>query len=532
MRGAKFFHWLYKERMREQTRDYLSNLVHLPETAARERTEQLLARLRAEGDERVTLGYTPQEQAVELALPTLCTAHSIVTGASGGGKSRFILLLIAALLRCRSRSAFGLLDPKSETFLNTIYLIARLLDELPPAFAEALRERIVMIDLSLSDPICSYNICKLWDGADLDYFVASRMETLQELLPSDQGLSLRGGIVVRHLLKLLTETEVPFGWIDRVIDDEDLRNRLLARARNAETIAYFRHRFPEESKATISAVQSRLSSLMASESVRLALSGHDAPDFRRYQDEGLLVPINCGGPNIPRITQRVLQQLFLADIRQSVYARQNQHSYLWIADEAQNFFRTAQLRENFDELLRQARSFGTFFCAITQNLSTAVRDNDLLENLHTNCRWSLSLRGAPRDAHFLRDSLPVTGRMPKPSHNPFKEQEFYSLSEERAHRLAEIAHLPDRTGWFWVKSLSPEPILLTTANCNLPEASVRTRIINKLRLDPTFGRRVSRAEYLAQIEAQERALTGGEPTPASNTTLENLRRRYRARGKE
>ena len=74
-------------------------------------------------------------------------------------------------------------------------------------------------------------------------------------------------------------------------------------------------------------------------------------------------------------------------------ARQRNAPYLWVCDEAQNFFRTRQLRENMVELLTQSRSFGSFFLYLTQNLSTAVQESDMLETLHTNIRWSLSMRG-------------------------------------------------------------------------------------------------------------------------------------------
>lgn len=521
MFALRFIAWLFSRRLRQQTNEYLAKLTNLPEEKSRQHTASMLAKLIAEGTERVPLGFTKWGQAVELALTTLCSAHSFISGGSGGGKSRFVALICDALLKCTVKIAFGLLDPKSETFLNVLYLFAQLAEQLPPPLAAALLDRLIIIDLSLANPLCEYNFAKLWDGADLDYFVASRMETLQELLPRDQGFSLRGEIIVRHLLKLLAECQVPFAWINKVIDDEALRNRLLERVKDSETIDYFKYRFANESKLTIAAVQSRFSSFMSRESIRLALSGNDAPDFRRYQDEGKIVLINC--------PSRILQQLILSDIRNSVYVRRNQQSYLWVLEEAQNFFRTAQMRENFDELLRQARSFGTFFCVVSQNISSAVRDASLLQNLITNTRWSFSLRGAPSDAMFLRDSLPVTGRMPKPSLNPFKEQEFYSLSEERANRLAEIAHLPDRTGWFWVRSLSPEPILMSTADLDLPEMEIRMKAINKLRLDPKIGQRLSRAEYLKQIEWQQRELTGLDPIEIPDQTIHTLRKRYRSR---
>jgi hypothetical protein len=149
----------------------------------------------------------------------------------------------------------------------------------------------------------------------------------------------------------------------------------------------------------------------------------------------MIVLINCASPNIPRTTARILQALFLSDIRQSVFAGGRIPHFSGFATRRKTSSAPPQLRESMDELLRLSRSYGSFFCFLTQNLHTAVRDGDLLENIHTNIRWSLSLRSTPRDAAFLQPALPLTGRLPKPRTNPYAPPEYYSLNEERQARL-------------------------------------------------------------------------------------------------
>src|SRR5205823_3614167 len=162
--------------------------------------------------------------------------------------------------------------------------------------------------LSSPDPLTSYNIAGAWSGSDLDFFASSRVGTFQELLPAGDGLTLRGGAIVKHVLMLLAEHRLPFSYFDRVLSSESFRATLLSR-----TVA------------------------------------------------------------------RTLQALFRSDIRQAVFARQRNAPYLWVCDEAQNFFRTRQLRENMVELLTQSRSFGSFFLYLTQNLTTAVQESEMLE---------------------------------------------------------------------------------------------------------------------------------------------------------
>src|SRR5437899_11159256 len=197
-----------------------------------------------------------------------------------------------------------------------------------------------------------------------------------------------------------------------------------------------------------------MESLFASDGVRLALSGTTAPDFRARQNERKIVLINCAGPSITRGVRLLLQGLVLSDIRQAIFARPNNPpvTYLWLADEAQNFFLTKQQQENMADILTMARSFGSFFYFLCQNLSTAIPDARILEQLHTNIRWSLTLRGSPRDAQFLRPALPITGRVERPEPRPFHERTPYSAGEQRALLLDGVAHLPDQVAYFWLRT--------------------------------------------------------------------------------
>src|SRR5205807_3619836 len=214
---------------------------------------------------------------------------------------------------------------------------------------------------------------------------------------------------------------------------------------------------------------------------------------------------NCAGPTITRGVRLLLQGLVLSDIRQAIFARPNNPpvTYLWCADEAQNFFLTRQMQENMADILTMARSFGSFFYFLCQNLSTAVPDARILETLHTNIRWSLTLRSTPHDAAFLRSALPVTGRMRRPEANPFREATVYGSEEERTLALNGIANLPDREGYLWLKTRSAQAIRLRTPEIRLPENEEFRRVIELLRDDPALGGRFSRSEYERLIKERD-----------------------------
>jgi hypothetical protein len=252
-----------------------------------------------------------------------------------------------------------------------------------------------------------------------------------------------------------------------------------------------------EGKQTKEALRARMESLFASEGVKLALAGETAPDFRSLQNEGKIVLVNCSGPTIARGVRLLLQGLVLADIRQSIFARPVNPpvTYVWVADEAQNFFLTKQQQENMPDLLNMARAYGSFFHLLCQNLSTAVPDGRILEMLHTNMRWSLTLRGSPADAGFLKPALPLTLRLRRPETHPFREAAIYGAEEERSLAHSTIASLPDREGYLWLKTRSPYAIRLRTPPIQIPVGSAFRDVVEALRSDPSFGQRVSRDQH-------------------------------------
>lgn len=515
---------VFSRQITAQTRAHLAHIADAHSHASRHQTTALLERLASEPGPHALLGETEWREPVRVPLGYLVPAHSVITGGTGSGKTMAALLVIQAILESpKPPFAFGVLDAKGELFERTLYLLACRLRDLPPGDADRLRERIVIVDLASHDPLTSYNIASPWSGSDLDFFVTSRVETLQELLPSGDGLSVRGSSIVKHVLRLLAEQRLSFADFDRVLSSETFRTGLVARSADDEVRSYF-GAFSQESRATIAAVRARVAaSLFGSQSVRLALSGQEAPDFRRLQDEGKIVLVNCAGPHIARSTARTLQALFLSDIRQAVFSRTAPTPYLWICDEAQNFFRTRQLRENMAELLTMSRSFGAFFLYLTQNLSTALQDGDMLETFYTNIRWCLSLRGSPRDGAFLQSALPLTGHLRKPSTNPYAPPEFYTPAEERAQRLAELAHLPDRVGWLWLKSLTGEAMKIKTRTLDIPARTAFQEVVGGLRADARIGHRMAREAYMAAIAGRD----GDGATQEKKDKVEQLKQAYR-----
>jgi len=527
---AWFADRLSRQRVQRETARHLASLTEQPIVRSQSISRELLLRLRKEPGPKVHLGETTWGESVVIPLSDLVRACGIATGGMGSGKTMAACVVLDAMIKQMPQlraMSFGVLDAKGELFERAAFLLVRRLEELEGRAREELLNRIVIIDFSSPQAVSPYNILSRWKYTERDFFVTSRLETLRELLPAGERLSLRGANVLKNILALLSEFELPLTYLNHVLESQTLRAKLLARSKNPELRFYFGRHFEQESKQTIGALRARMESLFASDGVRLALSGSTAPDFRRLQDEGKIVLVNCAGQSITRGVRLLLQGLVLSDIRGSIFSRPNNPpvSYLWLADEAQNFFLTRQQQENMADALTMARSFGSYFCFLCQNISTAIPDARILETLHTNIRWSLTLRGTPKDAQFLRAALPVTGRRPRPEPHPFRERTSYSPDEERSLLLEGIAHLPDRTGYLWLKIRSSEAIKIQTQTVDLPEGEEFRRSVDAIRAEPKLGGRISRPDYERTIMERDREWLDLKEEPAD--LAEDFEKKYR-----
>jgi hypothetical protein len=226
------------------------------------------------------------------------------------------------------------------------------------------------------------------------------------------------------------------------------------------------------------------------------LAGRTAPDFRQFQDDSCFVAVNSAGANISGGLTRFLNTLVVSYFCRSIYARRRPEvPFPTFADEAQNLIASPIMREHLSDASRLSRRYGTNVSFITQNLSAAVSDARLLSLLYTNVGWTWSGRGDPADCAFLKAVLPATGRRPKPKQTPFEETRVYSIAEERALLLEEIANLDNRLGYLWLKGQSHEAIKIRTRDLDIPQGRELEKAVLPIRNDPAIGQRLSRKEF-------------------------------------
>jgi hypothetical protein len=254
---------LFAGRIEQHTARYLQELKRAPIAASRSTATHHVQALAKGPGPAILLGETPWGEKVSLPASEILGSHAMVTGGTGSGKTRFALLVLRSLIGLLPQTRMGccVLDPKGETFAATLFLLKQRLGELGPTEARDLRRRVVVIDFSLASPLSSYNILARWPNADADFFAGNRADLLLDLLPGGDGLSLGGSALLRKAILLLSEFDLPIGWLDDLLFDDSLRAKLLARSADKDLVAYFTRQFPKVPPQTTAALSRRMEAL-------------------------------------------------------------------------------------------------------------------------------------------------------------------------------------------------------------------------------------------------------------------------------
>ncbi|HEV2707848.1 MAG TPA: hypothetical protein VGV59_18155 [Pyrinomonadaceae bacterium] len=412
-----------------------------------------------------------------MPLDTLWT-HGLVLGASGAGKSYTALWIMVCALELISQilkngrnalfPAFGVLDAKGELFEKTIEYIYAFLYRLEPEAREALKKKLTVISFT-GPQVTPYNILSRREGMADELIVADRIDTISEQFSGLSEMSVRMKMIAKYFFLLMAEFDLPLPFFERLCSDPILLDGLVERAKNPQVRDYFQHRFGDESQSTLLALRQRIDSLLMSEGVRLSFSASSAPDFAALQDNGHLTLINTAGRNIPRGISELIQGIIISDIKQSTFRRSHSNQkFLWFVDEAQHPFKSAVNREHMVELLTMSRSFGSFFVLLTQSLTSAIRDADVLNSILSNVRWMVMLRSTLRDAELIAPAIPLTGTMSKPRHHALEPMKRMSESEELRTRLKEIPKLPDQEAYVWLKAHMHQALKIRTERVPSP----------------------------------------------------------------
>jgi DNA helicase HerA-like ATPase len=235
MHGIKIVQQLFKRRLKRATTSYLKNLS---DGSQRHQAQlsQALASVTDIHKTAVSFGTTQWGQRVQLPLDKV-TAHALVLGASGAGKSFFALSLLNQLLESFAASSslsLGFLDPKGELFEKAIQYLSAHLYRLRSAEREAFKKRVVIIDFSNAELITPYNILTQREYMADELMVAGRIDTISEQFSGLSEMSVRMKMILKYFFLLLAEFDLPLSFFERLCIDPLLLNALVERSRNPQ----------------------------------------------------------------------------------------------------------------------------------------------------------------------------------------------------------------------------------------------------------------------------------------------------------
>jgi hypothetical protein len=519
--GLKITQRLFKRQLHHSAYQLLHNFADVNGARQRE-VEKQLNQISDKNSRNFLLGETSWGFPVEIPLSKLIS-HSLVLGSTGAGKSYLVLLLLNDLFKTFESKAYlpmGVLDAKGELAAKTIQYLKAFSYGMTKETQETFWQKVQIIDFSRSDLVTPYNI--LHQHMPVELLVNNRIETFNQIYRGTSALTSRMKAILKYFLLLLIEHKLPITLFEKLCLDPTLVTYLAAKSSDERVRLYFTHRFPKEPRGTVLALRQRVDSLMVSAGVRLSLSANSAPDFRKLQDEGYFVIINVSGPQISRGTSEFLLRIILSDIQQSVFRRIDpDNKFLWCLDEAQVLYKDAASRENMNDLLTMARSFGSYFMLLTQSLTSAVHDADILNSILSNIHWLLMFRSTLRDAKLIAPALPVTGTVLSKQRFPYDQQKFLSKDQELKMNLEEITHFPERVGYLWLRSNLPFAIKIRTRQLGTPEqtAGCSREELKNICLENQTGNLVSKERIKSDYKAKEESLMQQIPETSASGAI-------------
>lgn len=361
------------------------------------------SRFSAHLQRQIHLGAAVSGGDVYLPLAELKKTSMHVIGASGTGKSRFLMNLIRHLVRYGQ--GFALIDPHRELCDFALDAIRR---------SAVARQRVVVIDPGDDAYSVAFNplACGVVDPGEAASLVLEAVLKAWGAASFDQTPRMEG--LLRGVFRMCVDNELTMLEAPEVLDIDNGALRKALRERIADP--WVRHDWEEfekwpraEKLAIVESSRNRLRRFLQSESVRRMLGQrHHALDLQAVMDGAGIVLGNVGNTRSPEVT-RLLGALLVNGIYHAAKQRdrRRRQDFFLIIDEAGQFA-TQDLANSLDEL----RKNSVFTVVAHQRLRQLERDDaDILSAVMTNAKIKVVFGGLERpEAERMSREL-FTGRV-------------------------------------------------------------------------------------------------------------------------
>lgn len=421
----------------------------------RARRDAFLRQMRAEpGDGKVLIGRAQSDEGrfqwCGMSLPSLCSMHIGISGATGTGKSFMVASQLYQLVKLGVPVI--LTDMKSE-------LADLLLNVVVPAVVARGREdlidrirvirpfeagRVPLLRLTEPEPRVSRQI--------------QSMNIAQGLSESvGEGLGVRMLRAMLPMAGLCVERNLPLPVLTDWLRQPELFARTAASSSDPIVRAYALHELPRENRSSLDALRARLDLLFHLPEVREALSAPRCVDFGECLDSGVTV-LDFGsppggaedamnfiaGPVAGRLGRAILSREVSDDTLPAVV----------VFEEFQQLLGSYQV-EMFKRLLALCRFKKVcLWFSNQQPAQIAEADRTLLRILRTNLGAECIFRSSVEDARTLSEGLSTRSA-------------DETLTQARSRMVEEISTLPKRAFYFWLRDSAFGPQRLQSPRVNV-----------------------------------------------------------------
>jgi len=494
------------------------------------------------GDPAITFGNLPDGTPVRVDQ-SIALASALVIGATGSGKTRFILSLILALLRRLFQLPdekgridapldveLELVDPKQETFDIASQFIAALWLIANDATKERIARAVRVIDWSPDavSPIAPFDNSSA-DVSDA-YLAYIRNDVAIQASPQTYTESLKQASFM--LCRLLTDRRFPpnYPFAVKFLEDAAYRERILEDVRDADVRGYFHaaaHTLPRQTRE---ALLRRIQSDMAFPEVRLSIGIPPADLDRLLPKDVAQVTLGNYGctMTLPLAKGKERASYRLIDVLLAAPRRDPRRRGLTFIDEAAMLLAgSSELAQPLTEGARTLRSvgMGLIFCA--QDFANAL-PSPMVRTLMLNTRWWAIFQSREEAEWIYPHAVPSADDLllsEGERHRTFL-REFHGLARQHFYFLSKgSAALPLRAPDV------PEPAALVHGSTSAQlrevfrrEIASRSMIASKVAADLI-------AAWEAQIVDQAQPPRADAPKTPRHSTLADLLKQLGSGGK-
>lgn len=325
--------------------------------------------------------------------------HFYVIGASGSGKTKFLESLIKQDIE--NNLGFGVIDPHGDLTEDIKGYLYFLYKDNP----EFLQERVVLVDLTNTERIVTFNPLEITKGEDADSIASELAGAFEKIWIDSWGARMEA--LLKNTLVALIQNNLTLAELPLFLTDLEVRNKILEKVKHGVCLQYFQ-RFNSLPRRTqdewAESTLNKVNAFLFNGKVGQMLSSPKSSfNLREIMDGGKILLVKLDKGRL-KGSADLLGSLLIAKIQAAAFSRtdmpepQRRKFYLYI-DEFQNF-----ATDSFKDMLAEARKYQLALLLAHQNL--AQLPAVLRASILTNCGLQAYFRISRDDSNILaKESL-------------------------------------------------------------------------------------------------------------------------------